>query len=78
MNKILFSPEEVAKILWGDWNNTTRKRVYKFLKEEKILGIKNGSTWWVSKSELQKLGYSDQPSTNQAKPFVSSFNIGND
>ena len=52
--KLLFSAKEAGEIMFGEWNDTTRKKTYRLLHAGTIEGMKLGKSWIIPVSELQK------------------------
>ena len=52
--KLLFSAKEAGEIMFGEWNDTTRKKTYRLLHAGAIEGMKLGKSWIIPVSELQK------------------------
>ena len=46
MGKLL-SLKEATIALWGDYNETTRKRISRFIKDKKIEAVKDGNIYWI-------------------------------
>ena len=63
-NKLLLSPKEAAIKLWGVYDSTTRKRMYRFLEQGTIKAEKDGSRYWIPAREIDR--YSS-PSSNNTK-----------
>ena len=52
--KLLFSAKEAGEIMFGEWNDTTRKKTYRLLHARTIEGMKLGKSWIIPVSELEK------------------------
>lgn len=53
-DKLLFSAKEAGKIIFGVWNNTTRKKTYRLLHAGTVQAMRLGKTWLIPQSELEK------------------------
>lgn len=78
--KPLVTAETAAIYLWGEWNDSTRKRIYKWIKEGKIETIKDGRRYWIPRAALTQFdnpGVPDAGSDQPADIGSAVFQIGN-
>ena len=66
--KAMFTPREAAEFLWGEWNATTRKRIYRWIKNGQLKSTKDGRSFWIPAAQLFQLTDTDHPGAggNQA------------
>tara|TARA_R100001443_G_scaffold58725_2_gene69210 strand:- start:3350 stop:3532 length:183 start_codon:yes stop_codon:yes gene_type:complete len=55
MSKALLTVREVAVELFGEFNETTRKRVYRMIEVEMIQSVRSGSRHYIKAVDLDLL-----------------------
>jgi len=69
---LLFKPKQVAIFLWHEWNSTTRKRVYRWIKNKNLESVKDGKHFYIPLASIRKL--TDSKITNEeVMKVVESF-----
>jgi len=51
----LLRPKEVAIRLFGDFGDTNRKRIYRWIQTGKIKSIKDSRVYFIPKSEILRI-----------------------
>ena len=78
--KPLVDPKSAAIYLWGSWDPTTRKRIYRWIETGKIQSIKDGRRYWVPRAELTRFDESGMVTADAAEAADAGdaiFKIGN-
>ena len=77
--KPLVAPKDAALYLWGEWNPTTRKRIYRWIESGKINSIRDGRRYWWPRAELTQFDEHALPAAQQQSTSGdnSIFKIGN-
>ena len=55
MQKALLTVREAAVALFGEFNETTRKRVYRMIEVEMIKSVRSGSRHYIRSVDLEPL-----------------------
>ena len=55
MQKALLTVREAAVELFGEFNETTRKRVYRMIEVEMIKSVRSGSRHYIRSGDLEPL-----------------------
>tara|TARA_Y100001938_G_C7898728_1_gene333511 strand:- start:353 stop:556 length:204 start_codon:yes stop_codon:yes gene_type:complete len=53
--RTLLRPKEVAIRLFGDFGDTNRKRIYRWIHNKKIKSIKDNRVYFIPKSEIHRI-----------------------
>ena len=77
--KPLVAPKDAAVYLWGKWDPTTRKRIYRWIESGKINSIRDGRRYWVPRAELTRFDEQALPAAQGklADGDNSIFKLGN-
>lgn len=78
--KPLVTPKDAALYLWGEWNPTTRKRIYRWIETGAINSIRDGRRYWVPRAELTRFDEQALPAADTSEAADSDnsiFKIGN-
>ena len=60
----LFRPKEVAIRLFGDFGDTNRKRIYRWIETGMIKAIKDSRVYFIPKSEIERIEKAIYPYAN--------------
>ena len=41
-------------MLWGHWNDTTRKRIYRWIHNGNLEALRDGKSYWIPHKEITK------------------------
>jgi len=52
--KPLNTPKDTAVMLWGHWNDTTRKRIYRWIHNGNLKALRDGKSYWIPHKEITK------------------------
>jgi len=52
--KPLNTPKDTAVMLWGHWNDTTRKRIYRWIHNGNLEALRDGKSYWIPHKEITK------------------------
>ena len=54
-HKTLFKPKEVAIRFFGNFNDTNRKKIYRWIQQGKIKVVKDNRNYYIPKNEIEKV-----------------------
>ena len=69
--KPLNTPKETAVMLGGNWNDSTRKRIYRWIHNGNLTALRDGKSYWIPHKEITK--YLPQNETEEPE----KINFGN-
>ncbi len=78
--KPLVTPKDAAIYLWGSWDPTTRKRIYRWVESGKINSIRDGRRYWIPREQLTRFDETGAPVNDADEPADvdnAIFKIGN-
>tara|TARA_R100001594_G_scaffold28049_2_gene53201 strand:+ start:772 stop:1023 length:252 start_codon:yes stop_codon:yes gene_type:complete len=75
--EFLNTPKQTAIILWGSWNDTTRKRIYRWITSGKLKAEKDGKRYWIPHKEIMKYISNEENAVTEAEIPSSNMNFGN-
>lgn len=78
--KPLVSAKDAAIYLWGEWNDTTRKRIYRWIDDKQIRTIQDGRRYWIPRAELSRFDDVNRSNPGDDQGFSGGepvFQIGN-
>ena len=50
--KPLNTPKDTAVMLWGHWNDTTRKRIYRWIHNGNLKALRDGKSYWIPHKDI--------------------------
>ena len=54
-HKTLFKPKEVALRFFGNFNDTNRKKIYRWMHNGVIRTLKDGNRFYIPKAEIERI-----------------------
>ena len=75
--EFLNTPKQTAIILWGSWNDTTRKRIYRWITSGKLKAEKDGKRYWIPHKEIMKYISIENNLPAEDEIVPSGMNFGN-